>query len=116
MEKKYGFVYIWFDKKRRMFYIGCHWGTVNDGYICSSNRMRDAYRRRPQDFRRKILKSNITDRSALLDEEYLWLKMIDDAELNIRYYNAINKRFGHWSETQDKSGNKIQIYYEFGAC
>ena len=43
--EKYGFVYIWYDKKRKMYYIGSHWGTDDDGYICSSNRMRDAYRR-----------------------------------------------------------------------
>lgn len=110
MDEKYGFVYIWYDKKRKMFYIGCHWGTEKDGYICSSNRMRDAYRRRPNDFRRKILKSNIHDRSMLLDEEYYWLKMISDEELNKKYYNAINKRFGHWSETQDKSGDKHPMF------
>lgn len=108
--QKYGFVYIWRDRKRKMFYIGCHWGHVNDGYICSSNRMRDAYRRRPGDFRRRILKTNIIDRKVLLDEEFLWLKMIDDTELNTRYYNAINKRFGHWSETQDKSGKNHPMY------
>lgn len=29
---KYGFIYIWFDKKKRRFYIGCHWGHENDNY------------------------------------------------------------------------------------
>jgi hypothetical protein len=49
--EKYGFVYIWYDRKRKMYYVGSHWGTIEDGYICSSNRMRDAYREDP-----KILK------------------------------------------------------------
>ena len=47
MQEKYGFIYIWYDNFRKMYYIGRHWGTEDDGYICSSNRMRDAYRRRP---------------------------------------------------------------------
>lgn len=29
-KEKYGFVYIWFDKKHKRFYIGCRWGTEND--------------------------------------------------------------------------------------
>jgi len=110
MKEKYGFVYIWYDRKRKMFYIGCHWGSKNDGYICSSNRMRDAYRRRKEDFKRRILISNIPSRKELLDEEYKWLSLINDNELNIKYYNASNRRFGHWSETQDKSGNKHPMF------
>jgi hypothetical protein len=110
MKEKHGFVYIWYDRKRKMFYIGCHWGSENDGYICSSNRMRKAYRRRPFDFRRKILITNIQTRKNLIDEEYKWLSLINDDELNVKYYNASNRRFGHWSETQDKSGNKHPMY------
>jgi hypothetical protein len=110
MKQKYGFVYIWYDKKRKMFYIGCHWGHVDDGYICSSNRMRDAYKRRKTDFKRRILKTNILSRIELLDEEYKWLSLIDDSELSKKYYNAINKRFGHWSETQDKSGKNHPMF------
>ena len=104
MKEKYGFVYIWKDKKKNMFYIGCHWGDVNDKYICSSNRMRDAFRRRPLDFRRRILETNITDKSSLLEREYCWLQQIKNEELSKKYYNATNKKFGHWFETQDKSG------------
>lgn len=37
-----GFVYIWYDRKRKLYYIGSHKGNINDGYICSSNRMRNA--------------------------------------------------------------------------
>lgn len=25
--EKYGFVYIWYDRKRKMYYIGSHYGT-----------------------------------------------------------------------------------------
>ena len=34
--EKYGFVYIWFDRKHKRYYIGCHWGHEDDGYVCSS--------------------------------------------------------------------------------
>ena len=82
-EEKSGFVYIWYDRKRKMYYIGSHWGTETDGYICSSNRMRDAYRRRPQDFKRRIIKQNIL-RTDLLTEEHKWLEMIPEKELGIK--------------------------------
>jgi len=85
MEKS-GFIYLWFDKKNKMYYLGCHWGTENDGYICSSNRMRDAYRRRPQDFKRKIIQKNIL-KESLLSIEHKWLSLIKDDELGTKYYN-----------------------------
>lgn len=30
-EEKYGFVYIWRDRKYNRYYIGCHWGREDDG-------------------------------------------------------------------------------------
>lgn len=94
--KKYGFIYIWFDRKRKMYYIGSHWGHEKDGYICSSNRMRDAYRRRPQDFKRRIL-SEVNDRTILLDEEHAWLSKIKETELGKKYYNLRKHKWGHWT-------------------
>jgi hypothetical protein len=88
---KYGFVYIWFDRKNRRYYVGSHWGTEDDGYICSSNWMRTTYKRRPQDFKRRIVKRVYSDRDALLIEETRYLSMIKDHELGVRYYNFNNK-------------------------
>jgi hypothetical protein len=79
----FGFVYIWFDCKRKMYYIGSHMGAINDGYTCSSNRMRNTYRKRPTTFKRKVLfylREN--NRKVLHDEEQRWLEMIKDSELN----------------------------------
>jgi hypothetical protein len=104
MEKE-GFIYIWYDKKRKMYYLGCHWGTIDDGYICSSNRMRDAYYRRSQDFKRRIIKRNIP-RDRLLNEEHKWLQMIPDEQLGEKYYNLSKKHFGHWANDQY---NKLTI-------
>jgi len=105
--EKYGFIYIWYDKKRKMFYIGSHWGREDDGYICSSKWMRDAYRYRKQDFRRRTLKRDI-NREDLLKEEYYYFQMIKDEELGKRYYNLNRHHFGHWqiSEHSRKSVRK----------
>src|SRR3972149_6570135 len=98
---KHGFVYIWRDKKHNRYYIGAHWGTVDDGYICSSNWMRDAYRKRPKDFKRRILKSNI-DRSLLMKEEQKWLDMIKKNEIRTRYYNLFLHGSQIWQYNEEK--------------
>jgi hypothetical protein len=103
MKEKYGFVYIWMDSARskeyhgekiRRYYIGAHWGTEDDGYICSSNWMRDAYRKRPQDFgKRRILKTNISSKEKMMEEEHKWLQLIKKEELGKKYYNLKNHKF-----------------------
>lgn len=86
-----GFVYIWFDTQRKMFYVGSHNGSVNDGYICSSRQMRKAYNVRPNTFKRKILEYNLSDKSITLILEQKWLNMIRYDELcynkKAKYYN-----------------------------
>jgi hypothetical protein len=100
--EKYGFVYIWYDKKRKMYYVGCHWGTESDGYICSSNRMRDAYRRRPNDFKRRIVEKT-GDKSFLFDIEYKWLSKINESDLGKKYYNLRKHKWNHWSSNEKDS-------------
>lgn len=85
--EKTGFVYIWYDSKDKRFYIGCHWGFEDDGYICSSRWMNAAYKKRPQDFKRRIIKRNIQSRPALYEEELRYLHMIKSHEIKTRYYN-----------------------------
>jgi len=104
--EKYGFVYIWRDRKYNRYYVGCHLGREDDGYICSSSWMSSSYKKRPQDFKRRILVSNIKDRKHLLEEEYYWLKMIKPKELGRKYYNLHNHHFGHWS-TEENSRLKM---------
>jgi len=120
LSNKYGFVYIWFDSRKHKFqrtdikhkfYIGCHWGTEDDGYICSSSWMKKSYKKRPQDFKRRILKTNILDKKTLLYEEYIWLSKIKKEELGKRYYNVHNHHFNHWTtypELIDDVKNKIK--------
>ena len=91
--EKYGFIYIWRDRKKNMYYIGSHWGTEDDGYICSSNWMRTTYSRRSHDFKRRILEI-VEDREQLYNIETKWLQL---AEKNKdRYYNR-NFNANHWT-------------------
>lgn len=111
MQEKYGFVYLWFDKKRKKYYLGSHWGTENDGYICSSNSMRQAYKRRPGDFRRRILSRIISSRKDTFIKEGEWLSLIKVEELGRKYYNFKNKIYDKtWYIDEDKKksvGEKI---------
>ena len=104
--EKYGFVYIWRDKKHKKLYIGCHWGSEDDGYICSSTLMRNNYRNRPQDFRRKILQRVFTTRTDLLEVEYRWLQLIPELQLGVKFYNKNKHKFGHWSAQDLGRGTK----------
>lgn len=94
-ENYFGFVYIYYDRVAKRFYIGSHMGAVDDGYICSSKTMRQTYLRRPSSFMRRILFWLPTDdRAILLNEEKKWLEMISDHELNKRYYNRVRNAYG----------------------
>jgi len=101
--EKYGFVYLWYDKKHKRFYIGSHWGTEDDGYVCSSSWMKQGYKHRPNDFKRKIIKRVTTNKKDLLEEENRWLGMIKPKELKLRYYNLRIHEFNHWSADKDLS-------------
>jgi hypothetical protein len=109
--EKYGVVYIWYDNakskqngpdKIKKFYIGGHWGTEDDGYICSSDWMRKAYRRRPQDFKRRIIYKTL-DKKDLWDKEHRLLKNIKSRNKS-KYYNRSAK---HQS---DHTGNLNPMY------
>ena len=107
--EKYGFVYIWFDRKHKMYYIGSHWGSGDDGYVCSSNRMRKAYRRRPDDFKRKIIE--ITEkREELLHIEQKWLFLAECKK--DRYYNlCFTTKSPWWNDERSRMsvGQKISL-------
>ncbi len=82
-----GFVYIWRDRGRRMFYIGSHWGDPDDGYVSSGQRMMREWRHRPGHFRRRIL-ATVDNPDELKAEENRWLEMIRRKPGRYRsYYN-----------------------------
>lgn len=99
--EKYGFVYIWFDRKHKRYYIGSHWGKENDGYICSSTWMRNSYKYRPEDFKRRIIARVYDSKANLLKKEYEYLSLIESSELGVRYYNLTNHLNGHWMTDEE---------------
>jgi hypothetical protein len=105
MEKS-GFVYIWFDRKHKRYYVGCHWGFEYDSYVCSSAWMMQAYKIRPHDFKRRILVRNINTRKKMFLEEQRFFSMIKPEELRIRYYNLNIKNNAIWS-TYDENVKTI---------
>lgn len=96
-----GFIYVWRDRKHGRYYVGSHWGSPTDRYVCSSNWMRHSYRRRPEDFKRRIVSVVTTTRADLLEEEHRWLQMIDPDQLGKRYYNLRNHHPAHWTASPD---------------
>ena len=117
---KYGFVYVWFDRKKKRYYVGSHWGTEDDGYVCSSQWMHRARAKRPEDFKRRIV-ARVYERSELQREEHRWLQMMKPHELarfnttakrreTTRYYNLVNEVRNAWHhdpENRKTIGQKI---------
>lgn len=99
---KNGFIYLWYDRKHKRYYLGSHLGEEDDGYVCSSTWMKSAYKRRPHDFKRRILKRMKTDRKGLLEEEHKYLSTLSSEELGTKYYNLKNN--AHF--TRGNSGRK----------
>ena len=98
MTTTYGFVYLWRDRKHNRYYVGCHWGAEDDGYVCSSSWMKQAFKRRPKDFKRRILTSFISTRSKTFAVEQQWLALIKDEELRYRYYNLCKSSKNLWHQ------------------
>lgn len=90
------FIYIWYNRVKKMFYIGKHSGSINDGYICSSKYMKIDYNRSPHHFKRRVLEClDDTDGNQMLKAELKWLSLIKDEQLGKKYYNLKNKNFGN---------------------
>jgi hypothetical protein len=71
--------------------------------------MREAHRRRPQDFKRKILEW-VSTKDELIKAEQRWLDMIDVKDFGDRYYNKTkDARRGRmeWNETQRNAHSEI---------
>ena len=102
----YGFVYIWFDTRHQRFYVGSHWGSEDDGYICSSKWMREEFYRHRLTFKRRVISRIYTNRFDLVIEEQRWLDMIKREEVGTRYYNRSRIAFSppenHSEETKQK--------------
>ena len=76
-----GYIYIWYDTRAKLFYIGGHKGRVEDSYICSSKMMLRAYKKRPDTFRFRVLQYTYGSKENLREVEKYWLDKIKDHEL-----------------------------------
>lgn len=85
-----GYIYLWYDTKAKFYYIGGHKGKVEDRYICSNRAMKQAYLKRPETFRFRVLEYVIGDTKKIRLAEQGWLDMIKDYEL-MTSENVINK-------------------------
>ena len=84
-------LYVWHDKCRKMFYVGIHEGNITDGYISSSRWFNGEHQYRPNDFKRKIIKT-FNDKKSARKEEARLLRMIKESEFGKKYYNLKNGR------------------------
>lgn len=83
-----GFVYLWYDRKRKMFYLGSHIGNLDEGYISGSKYFLREYQLRPEDFKRRILKIFYRGSWKFVRElEARLLATLRKEELGTRYYN-----------------------------
>jgi hypothetical protein len=85
------FIYRWFDRSLNKYYIGSHYGNVNDGYLFGGIDIKKEYKRRPNDFEREILSYHLVSEYSeirKIEKEYL-IKY--DVENNDLFYNRTNE-------------------------
>jgi hypothetical protein len=88
------FIYQWFDKKMNKYYIGSHYGDINDGYLFGGIDIKKEYKDRPNDFVREILSYHLVkshNEIRKIEKSYL-LKY--DVENNSLFYNRTNESYG----------------------
>jgi len=78
------FVYMWFDMGTGKRYIGVHKGSPEDGYVCSSKLMLLEYTKRPQEFRRQIMRHGAWKEMLAKEQELIGNC---DAVKNPKFYN-----------------------------
>jgi uncharacterized protein len=50
--KYFGFIYEWYNRVEKMFYLGSHFGSERDRYSGSGSAFKKAYKAHPEDFKR----------------------------------------------------------------
>lgn len=104
------FVYCWTDMKTSKLYVGWHKGSVDDGYVCSSKPMLEEYYMRPNDFKRQIIASGLSNDMIALESAILKTEKVSTNE---QYYNMHNGnglyRLGaHTEDTKRKISESLR--------
>tara|TARA_R110000787_G_scaffold162140_1_gene275527 strand:- start:75 stop:662 length:588 start_codon:yes stop_codon:yes gene_type:complete len=97
-----GFVYKWVDTSNGMYYIGCHKGDVNDGYIGSGTYFLKAYNKRPEAFKRDVL--YVGEHFAELEEFMLVELNASQDKESYNLTNACRGQYEYTSEIREKIG------------
>jgi len=134
MRNKEAFVYLWFDTKNRMFYLGYHKGTPDDSYTHSSTVMEKFTKTSiPSYMRRRILAMGTEQEMIELEKELLdnrkekcWDKYYNATvafppppmygEDNAMWKGGISldkKKYSreHYAKNADKKRDKMREYY-----
>lgn len=85
----FGYVYIWYNKVQKKFYIGSHHGSVEDSYIGSGTYFTKAYNLNPTHFKMRVVAYN-RDTDNYKDTQKLeqhYLNLIKPHKFKTRYYN-----------------------------
>jgi hypothetical protein len=93
-EEYNSFIYIWTDNFLKKYYIGSHIGNIEDGYLFGGIDIKKEYKKRPNDFERKILSYHIVNSNEeirLIEKDYL---VKYDVENNSNFYNRTNESYG----------------------
>ena len=100
------FVYCWSDKATSKVYVGVHKGHEDDGYVCSSKRMKLEYTNRQHDFTRQIIaKGSFEDCAELeirINKELL-------KDLETCYNRCAGKAIINDAATKKIIGQKVSI-------
>jgi len=97
------YIYIWYDTRAKLFYVGGHKGTVEDSYVCSNPMMLRAYKKRPESFKFRVLEYVNGSNDDLRKAEQKWLNLIKEEEL---YWtpNIYNKSDRYYNQKEISSG------------
>lgn len=110
-----GYIYLWYDTKAKLFYLGGHQGKVEDSYVCSNKMMLRAYKKRPETFKFRVIEYVNGDLVTLRHAEQNWLDLIKDTELywtpniqnrTVRYYNQ--KKLSRGGSRKGHTKNRIK--------
>lgn len=107
----FGFVYKWTNGRNGKYYVGSHYGPVDDNYIGSGMWFKRAYLREPEHFTREILeflKNDDYDELMLIEKRYL----IEVCEVGNKdkCYNISRTAGGGW-QLHGKTKQEIDEIY-----
>lgn len=110
-EDYYGFIYKWTNSRNKKYYIGSHFGSIDDNYIGSGIWFKKAYDKEPTQFSREILEyltQNDYNELLLLEQKYL--SNVCEVGNKSKCYNISRKAGGGW-QLHGKTNEEIQEIY-----